>query len=110
MVGNSYLTLTDFAPFLQLPPEDARTPGVAYLSANYDNIDATTKMLEDNDIDTIVSAISIESEATSTGQINLIAAADQSKTTTRFIPSEYGFIATPEYGPNLFDWMPIADN
>ena len=69
---------------------------MSYLQANYNDIVATTKMLEDNGIDTVVSAISIESEVTSMSQINLIKAADRAKTTTRFIPSEYGFIATPE--------------
>jgi hypothetical protein len=64
--------------------------------ADYVDVDATTKTLEDNAIDTVISAISIESEDTSQGQLNLIAAAERSKTTTRFIPSEYGFIASPE--------------
>jgi hypothetical protein len=82
---------------IQLPPHDRRQPGPSYLQTNYHDVEATARLLEDNGIDTIVSAMAIESEATSEGQLNLIAAAERSKITTRFIPSEYGLIATPEY-------------
>lgn len=68
---------------------------------SYADIEGTTRCLEDNSIDTIVSAIAIESDETSQGQIDLITAADKSRVTTRFVPSEYGFIATEEYVVSL---------
>jgi hypothetical protein len=49
-----------------------------------------TSFLEVQDIDTIISAITMDSESSSTAQLNLIAAAEKSSVTKRFIPSEYG--------------------
>ncbi|KAJ3955134.1 hypothetical protein N0V92_008344 [Colletotrichum tropicale] len=56
---------------------------------DYDNVNAVVKVLEENNIHTIISALNPESEMASNSQINLIAAADKSKTTQRFIPAEY---------------------
>lgn len=69
---------------------------VHFIKTDYADVSATTKVLEDTQIDTIVSAITIESEATSKSQLALIEAADRAETVKRFIPSEYGFLATPE--------------
>jgi hypothetical protein len=47
-------------------------------------------VLESNKINTIISAVSVTDDATSTAQLNLIEAAERSASTKRFIPSEYG--------------------
>jgi hypothetical protein len=48
-----------------------------------------TKILEDHDIDTVISTINLETDAGSKAQLNLIAAADYSRVTRRIIPSEF---------------------
>ncbi|CEL01012.1 hypothetical protein ASPCAL00604 [Aspergillus calidoustus] len=70
--------------------EQAKTLGIPLLLADYSNVEALTKLLESNKIDTVVSAVSIMDDATSTAQLNLIEAAERSSSTKRFIPSEYG--------------------
>lgn len=49
-------------------------------------------MLEENRIDTIISTLPISDESAIDAQLNLIEAAIQSKSTNRFIPSEFGII------------------
>lgn len=49
-----------------------------------------TSFLETQNIDTVVSAITMISESGSAAQLNLIAAAEKSAVTKRFIPSEFG--------------------
>ncbi|KAL2819827.1 pyridoxal phosphate-dependent transferase [Aspergillus granulosus] len=63
---------------------------------DYSDIGALTRALEDYNIHTIISAISLYSEEDSTSQLNLIKAADNAKPTERFIPSEYSFIQTED--------------
>lgn len=55
-----------------------------------------TKQLEQHNVHTVISAIGLISEETSRSQLNLIEAADKSKSTARFIPSEFSFIQTEE--------------
>lgn len=83
---------------MQPPKQHTDASLVQHVVVNYDEIDATVKVLEDNDVETIISAITMEYEATSRAQLNLIEAAEKSKVTKRFIPSEYGIINSPEYG------------
>ncbi|KAH8427113.1 uncharacterized protein LDX57_004830 [Aspergillus melleus] len=66
------------------------------VQVDYDDIPSLTKVLEENAVHTVISAISIYDEQTSQSQLNLIQAADKSNATTRFIPSEYSFIQTKE--------------
>ncbi|KAJ6180935.1 hypothetical protein N7519_011396 [Penicillium mononematosum] len=70
--------------------------GITIIPAQYSNIESLTKLPEDNKIDTIVSAIIVVDYDASSSQLNLIAAADQSSSTKRFIPSEYGIAYTEE--------------
>lgn len=49
-------------------------------------------MLEENRIDTIISTLPISDESAIDAHLNLIEAAIQSKSTNRFIPSEFGII------------------
>jgi uncharacterized protein YbjT (DUF2867 family) len=80
----------------KVPAESLRLPGVTYLQANYGDVEATAKCLEENSIDTIVSAIAIESEETSKGQLGLIEAAERAGSVKRFVPSEWGVLGSEE--------------
>jgi hypothetical protein len=68
----------------------------SYVQIDYNDIPALTRQLELYKIHTIISAIGLISEETSNSQMNLIEAAEKSKVTERFIPSEYSFIQTAE--------------
>ncbi|CAG8907975.1 unnamed protein product [Penicillium egyptiacum] len=78
--------------------------GVTIIPAQYSNIESLVKLLEDNKINTIVSAMTVVDDDASNSQLNLIAAADQSLSTKRFIPSEYGIAYTEEHA-TLFPIM-----
>ncbi|KAE9582672.1 hypothetical protein CGMCC3_g1354 [Colletotrichum fructicola] len=70
-------------------PSPALPGALSFLEVDYENVDTLVKVLEEHSIDTVISALNPESEKSSNAQINLIAAADKSKTTQRFVPSEY---------------------
>ncbi|UPK95236.1 hypothetical protein LCI18_006171 [Fusarium solani-melongenae] len=62
--------------------------GTEYAETDYDDIEGTAKMLDNNKVDTVISALTIAGPSAH-AQLNLIAAADKSSTVYRFIPSEY---------------------
>ncbi|KAF0320829.1 hypothetical protein GQ607_011913 [Colletotrichum asianum] len=66
-----HLILADMMSFKS--PSPALPGAPPFVEIDYENVDALVKVLEEHNIDTI----------------NLIAAADKSKTTQRFVPSEY---------------------
>ncbi|KAJ0413066.1 NAD(P)-binding protein [Aspergillus carlsbadensis] len=70
--------------------DQAKELGIPLLLADYSNVESLTNVLESNKINTIISAVSVTDDATSTAQLNLIEAAERSASTKRFIPSEYG--------------------
>ncbi|KAK5788568.1 hypothetical protein VI817_009526 [Penicillium citrinum] len=75
---------------------------------DYDDISAMTKQLEQHNVHTVISAIGLISEETSRSQLNLIEAADKSKSTARFIPSEFSFIQTEDLlavDPSIKFWL-----
>ena len=47
------------------------------------------RILQENNVEVVVSALLLADEETAQSQINLIRAAAQSGTVTKFIPSEY---------------------
>lgn len=59
------------------------------MAVDYDNIEETAKTLEAYQVDTIISALNIEGPSEQ-AQLKLIAAAEKSQVTRRFIPSEFG--------------------
>lgn len=59
-----------------------------FVAIDYDNIEETAKTLEAHQVDTIISCLNIEGPAEQ-AQLKLIAAADKSQVTRRFIPSEF---------------------
>ncbi|KAL2672141.1 hypothetical protein Neosp_012839 [[Neocosmospora] mangrovei] len=82
-----------------------------FLKANYADLDSLTALLQDHAIDTVVSTINLETEAGGQSQLNLIAAADKSQTTKRFIPSEFVSVVDeedPSSGPGIGSWIPNA--
>ncbi|OQE24241.1 hypothetical protein PENFLA_c010G03236 [Penicillium flavigenum] len=80
--------------------DQAKEIGIPLLLADYSNVESLANVLESNMIDTVVSAVSVIDDATSTAQLNLIEAAERSSSTKRFIPSEYGMRYTEAHaGP-----------
>ena len=72
--------------------------GVPVVAVDYDNIQAVAKTLEDNEVHTVISTILMmpgpSGEAPK--EIELIRAADASKTTKRIMSSDWGSPHTPE--------------
>ncbi|KAF2678502.1 NAD(P)-binding protein [Lentithecium fluviatile CBS 122367] len=66
------------------------------LAVDYNDVDALTKVLEDNNVEVVISAIFIFDETSSATEINVVKAAEKSKTTTRFIISNWGLPTPPE--------------
>ena len=65
--------------------------GAPIIAVDYADVDAVVKVLEDNNIDTVISAIAMHSiDGTPPREIELIRAADRSKTTKRMVSSEWG--------------------
>ncbi|KAF9891637.1 hypothetical protein FE257_003648 [Aspergillus nanangensis] len=82
------------------------------IQVNYNDLDFLVRVLEEQRIQTIISAIGIYDDATSQSQMNLIQAAEYSKQTQRFIPSEYSFIQTEELlstDPSIQYFLDAAD-
>ncbi|KAE8355663.1 hypothetical protein BDV28DRAFT_31128 [Aspergillus coremiiformis] len=65
------------------------TPCVA---VDYDDLSGTATSLEAANVDTVICAFGMESDAVSEAQVNLIHAADMSKSTRRFVVSGYDML------------------
>ncbi|KAK3376473.1 hypothetical protein B0T24DRAFT_718815 [Lasiosphaeria ovina] len=71
-------------------PEVEAQVGVPVIAVDYDDVPGLTKILEDNKIDTVISTITmIPMDGSSPKEIQLIQAADASKTTKRLISSDW---------------------
>ncbi|KAH7254699.1 hypothetical protein FSOLCH5_011310 [Fusarium solani] len=82
--------------------EKEKQIGAKILPVNYADVDGLTKVLEDNNIETVISTLNTMGVADP--ELNLIAAADQAKTTRRFVPSIWG----AKYTQEISDSFPIA--
>nr|BAB01487.1 unnamed protein product [Verticillium dahliae]BAB01488.1 unnamed protein product [Verticillium dahliae] len=82
-------------------PNLEKSLGVPIIPVDYTDIVATTKILEDNNIHTIVSAIAMLVFGDAPPEVDLIRAADASNTTKRFIASGWGIPHTREKPANL---------
>ncbi|CAI6026622.1 unnamed protein product [Clonostachys chloroleuca] len=72
-------------------PDLERELGVPIIAVDYDNVKAVTEALEQNNVDTVISAIMMmPGPGGDPKEIQLIRAADLSKTTKRIISSDYG--------------------
>ncbi|KAL2827909.1 hypothetical protein BJY01DRAFT_241030 [Aspergillus pseudoustus] len=91
-------------------PAEALPGDLEFLVTDYGDVNGLTKLLEDFDIDTIISTLNMEIEAGSQAQLNLIAAADKSRTTRRIIPSEFVTSidenSDPNSGLSAGGWIP----
>jgi hypothetical protein len=70
--------------------------GFTVLAADYDNIDATSKLLQVNNVTTLMCAIGVLNETASKSQLNLIKAAEKSHCTRRFVIASYDMQHLPE--------------
>ncbi|KAF4816051.1 Oxidoreductase BOA1 [Colletotrichum siamense] len=93
------LQLTKRYPFVILSRKNnAPSFHPPLVQVDYEDRESLVKVLHSHNIETIVSAISMHSEPSFKSQLNLIDAAEASKTTRRFIPSELGVLNRPEDG------------
>lgn len=61
------------------------------LAVSYDDVPGLTKMLEDNNVHTVISAITMMPiDGSTPKEVELIQAADASETTKRLISSDWG--------------------
>jgi hypothetical protein len=58
---------------------------------NYGDLASAKKILEDYQVHTVISALSLQSEEHHNAQLGLIHAAAAASTVKRFTPSEFGF-------------------
>ena len=72
-------------------PAKEKELGVRLVATDYKNVAVLTKILEDNNVHTVISALVMMPNSGGPLELNLILAADASKTTRRMIPSEYGY-------------------
>ncbi|EXU97980.1 short chain dehydrogenase family protein [Metarhizium robertsii] len=72
-------------------------------AVDYNSVEQMKKILQENNVQVVVSALLLVDEAVAQSQINLIRAAAQSGTVTKFIPSEYYIdFHAPIPGADLF--------
>lgn len=57
---------------------------------DYGNIEQVTELLESQNVHTVISTIAVLTEATGKSELDLVAAADKSSVTKRFIASNWG--------------------
>ncbi|RSL47231.1 hypothetical protein CEP53_010006 [Fusarium sp. AF-6] len=80
---------------LSRSPKDTEKSKI--ITVDYADIESLRDTLEAYDIDTVISAITLQSDAGGQSQMNLIEAANQSRCTQRFMPSEFGVMYKPEH-------------
>ncbi|KAK1635696.1 hypothetical protein BDP81DRAFT_450551 [Colletotrichum phormii] len=72
-------------------------PNVRFVAVDYSDIDSLASVLERYNVDTVISAVN-NITGDNKSELNLIAAAERSKTTRRFIPGHFGVPNLPEFG------------
>ncbi|KAE8382383.1 hypothetical protein BDV26DRAFT_288664 [Aspergillus bertholletiae] len=70
---------------------------LTYLAVDYEDVSATARSLEAANVDTVICAFGMESDAISEAQVNLIRAADLSGPTKRFVVSGYDMLFQEEH-------------
>ncbi|QPC70722.1 hypothetical protein HYE68_001474 [Fusarium pseudograminearum] len=85
-VGSSIIDgLVDYGKHKERPTNGA----VNYLKVDYSDVDATTKALEEANVNIVICAIAVISPEANQAQKNLIQAAAQSRPTERFVISSF---------------------
>ncbi|KAA8650842.1 uncharacterized protein ATNIH1004_003531 [Aspergillus tanneri] len=77
--------------------ERASNKDITYLQVNYEDVDAASAVLESAAVDTVISALSMITEQSNEAQLNLIQAANKSKSTRRFVISAFDMYLTEEF-------------
>lgn len=77
-------------------PELEKALGARIVPVDYSSVSSIVEVLEENKIDTLVSAIGLGGSALPDAELPLIQAAEQSSVTKRFIPSVFGATYTKE--------------
>ncbi|PSN61719.1 NAD(P)-binding protein [Corynespora cassiicola Philippines] len=70
--------------------------GIQYLRAEYEDIDATSKSLEQAKVATVICAIGVATPETNQAQLNLIRAASKTKSIGRFVISSFDMLQRKE--------------
>ncbi|KAJ2990577.1 hypothetical protein NUW58_g2875 [Xylaria curta] len=78
-------------------PELEALIGVTILATDYHNVGALTQVLEDHNVHTVISALTFSSPEGVPPELQLVLAADASKTTKRYIANNWGVPLTEEY-------------
>nr|AQV04221.1 SwnN [Chaetothyriaceae sp.] len=79
------------------------TKGPKRIAVDYTDVEQMKRVLQENNVEVVVSALLLLDESIAQAQINLIRAAAQSGTVTKFIPSEYYIdFHAPIPGSDLF--------
>jgi len=65
--------------------------GARIVATDYKDVAALIKILEDNNVHTVISTLAMMPNAAGPLEKNLIWAADASRTAKRLVPSEFGF-------------------
>ncbi|KAI0460293.1 NAD(P)-binding protein [Xylaria acuta] len=71
-------------------PELEASIGATILAVDYSNIEALTQVLEDNNIHTLISALTFNAQGGVPPEVELVLAADASKTTKRYVANNWG--------------------
>ncbi|KAF6810012.1 hypothetical protein CMUS01_13560 [Colletotrichum musicola] len=71
--------------------------GVRFIAVDYSNIDSLVSVLEDNNVETVISAVN-NVAGDNSSELNLIRAAERSRPTKRFIPNFFGVPPLSESG------------
>ncbi|KAE8321634.1 NAD(P)-binding protein [Aspergillus sergii] len=67
------------------------------IPVDYSNVVSLTKALEEKKIETVISTVPMPDESATDSQLNLIEAAIKSRSTKRFIPSDFGIIYNEQH-------------
>ncbi|KAJ4308298.1 hypothetical protein N0V84_012175 [Fusarium piperis] len=94
-------------------PAEGQVMGAPAIEVDYNDVDSMQRVLEEHKVHTVISAIMILKEkAASDMQVNLIKAAGKSRTTKRFMPSEYSIDNQPSIvhiAPNVQWFLDAID-
>lgn len=74
--------------FIILSREHSADPKV--VTVDFTDVECLQSVLEQHEVHTVISAVSLQSDDSGRSQMNLIEAADRSQCTRRFMPSEFG--------------------
>ena len=84
-------------PYARDPQESkAQMKDVPVFNVDYSDVEAVTRVLEENNVHTVISALSVRGPEEGASETSLVKAAAKSNATKRFIASEFGTLAPSE--------------